>query len=129
MNRPFAIAIATLILLAIFTGCYNQNDNQTSDEGPFSNDNWNDFPNAIPVSVDDEIINVCHDWAISNGYEIDRSIFKSVLLGESLIEYVFLHDDSYSDLLDASDYLVIFENVRLVIDSEIIIILGRIPYV
>jgi len=129
MNRPLAIAIATLVLLAVFTGCYSQNNTQTSDEGPFSNDNQSDFSNAFPVSVDDEIINVCHEWAISNGYEIDRRTYKSVLLGESLIEFVFLHDETYSGLLDASDYLIIFENVRLVIDSELSIVLGTIPYV
>lgn len=131
-----AVIIAANILLVIlgivtFNNLKIQTEFQTDIEGTFTNKNENViFDNAVPVEIDSGILQKCYDYTTSLGYEIkDKSKYKSVLLGESFVKAVHLDDDAKRDMLDENDYLIVFDEIRIVIDVDTGIVLGNIPYV
>ena len=134
MKRTFTLGVGLMILLVVITGCVNENlaMNNQKDEGPFTNDNWNDFANNVPVEIDNSILQTCYDYAKSLGYEIkEQGKYQSVIIGNSKVGVVYIHDgdDIKRDLVDEKDYLIIFEEIRIVIDVDTGIALGTIPYV
>jgi hypothetical protein len=130
MKKTIALCISILTLLALFTGCTTEGRTGAS-EGPFTNDNRNDFADNTPVIISDEILQTCYRYADSLGYVIkDKDRYTSVLLGESLIDAVYTEgDDNKRAMIDKDDFIVIFEELRIVIDAETGAVLGRIPYV
>lgn len=87
-----------------------------------------DFSNAIPAEVNDSIIQNCTIYSEKLGYETG-AMKKAVLLGESWLKFVYCDDDLKQELIDATDIVVIFDNIRCVVDADTEIVLGRIPYV
>jgi len=130
MKKSIAISVAIVVLLALVTGCVERSSNNLN-ESASTNNNWNDFVDNIPAKVNDEMLHACYRYADSLGYGIkDRDNYKSVLLGESLIDTVYTGEDNDKcSMIDKSDYLVIFEEIRIVIDAETGAVLGHIPYV
>jgi ABC-type Fe3+-hydroxamate transport system substrate-binding protein len=122
-KRAFAlIAFALLILTACSTA--------TPSNSSSTNDNWQDFADNTPVQIDDAILQACYSYSKALGYDIEKKEeYRSVLLGESNISSVLLDDDTDADMVDENDYLVIFQEIRAVIDADTGITLGRIPYV
>ena len=88
----------------------------------------NDFLNAIPAEVNDNIIQNCISYSENLGYKTGE-MKKTVLLGEDCVSYVYCEDDMKQELIDSGDIVVIFENIRCVVDAETEIVLGRIPFV
>ena len=54
---------------------------------------------------------------------------KAVVLGEEWMKYVYCEDEMKKELIDSSDIVVIFENIRCVVDAETEIVLGSLPFV
>ena len=134
MKRILALGMGLMILLAVFVGRANENltiKNQ-KEAGPFTSDNGNAFANNVPVVIDNSTLQTCYDYAKSLSYEIkDTDKYQSVILGKSNVDVVYIHDgdDVKRELVDEGDYLIIFEEIRIVIDVETGIALGTIPYV
>lgn len=127
MNNQLLRLVCCLCILCFLCAC-GQAEKQI--QGSYTTNNENEYANAIPVEITDEILKTCYDYADSLGYEIkDKSKYKSVILGESHIKSVHLEDDAKSDMLDKSDYLILFDEIKIVIDADTGIILGNIPYV
>ena len=61
------------------------------------------------------------------GYETGE-MKKAVLLGEEWLKAVYC-EDGMRELIDSSDIVVIFENIRCVVDAETEVVLGTIPFV
>ena len=87
-----------------------------------------DFPNAIPAEVNDSIIQNCKVFSENLGYETGE-MKKAVLLGEEWMKYVYCEDEMKKELIDSSDIVVVFENIRCVVDAETEVVLGTIPFV
>lgn len=88
-----------------------------------------DFANAIPAEVNDNIIRNCTSYAESLGYKTGE-MKKAVLLGDDLwLKSVYCEDDMKRELIDSRDIVVIFENIRCVVDAETEIVLGCLPFV
>lgn len=87
-----------------------------------------DFPNAIPAEVNDSIIQNCKVFSENLGYETGE-MKKAVLLGEEWMKYVYCEDEMKKELIDSSDIVVVFENIRCVVDAETEIVLGSLPFV
>jgi hypothetical protein len=100
-------------------------------EGPFTNDNWDDFAYNVPIIIDNETLQTCYRYADSLGYGIkDKEKYISILLGELLVDAVHTGgDNDKRAMIDKNDIIVIFEEIRIVIDAESGAVLGRIPYV
>lgn len=87
-----------------------------------------DFTNAVPAEINDNIVQNCTNYSQSLGYQTGK-IKKAVLLGEDKLTSVYCEEDMKQQLIDSSDIVVIFENIRCVVDAETEIVLGRIPFV
>lgn len=85
-----------------------------------------DFVNVVRVEVNDNILKNCAEYAQALGYETGE-LEMAVLLGEDLLGDVYCEEDAKQALLDSGDIVVIFENIRCVVDAETEIVLGRIP--
>ena len=132
VKKTIVFTIGIIFLFVVFVGCNNTESapENSQEEGPFTNDNWNDYANNVPVKIDDDILQSCYRYTDSLGYEIkEKEKYKSVLLGESNVTYVAVADDVNRDMLDKDDYLIIFQEIKIVIDADTGIVLGTIPYV
>lgn len=125
MNQRLIKLMCCLCVLCLLSACTQV------EKGPFTTKNTNDtFSNAKPVKIDDDILQTCYDYTESLGYKIqDKDKYKSVILGESHVESVHIDDDNNRDLLDEKDYLILFDEIRIVMDADTGIVLGNIPYV
>jgi len=128
MKKIIALGVTILILLVSIVGCKG---NKNSDEGPFSTDNLKGYENRIPVIISSDILQTCYRYAEDKGFAIkDKERYISVLLGVSDIKYVYVgEDDAKRDMLDENDYLIVFQEMRIVIDADTGIVLGTIPFV
>jgi hypothetical protein len=125
IKRAFIFAIALSLL--ILTAC---SSNGRTGVSPAANDNSDDFASNIPVEVDDDILQSCYSYAAVLGYDIqEKEDYSSVLLGGSNVSTVHLDDDANADMVDENDCLVIFLEIRVVVDADTGAVLGRIPYV
>ena len=86
------------------------------------------FQNATPAEVNDNIIQNCKVFSENLGYETGE-MKKAVLLGEEWMKYVYCEDEMKKELIDSSDIVVVFENIRCVVDAETEIVLGSLPFV
>ena len=120
--------IACMLALCMIVSLVACSDNTSISEQSENSNNTDDFANAIPVEVNDNIIRNCTVFAENLGYEIGN-LKKSVLLGEKWIDAVYCDDDMKQDLIDSKDIVVVFEGIRCVVDADTEIVLGRIPYV
>jgi len=130
MKRIFIFCIVLLVSLAMLTGCESiknsEDDTTNSSEKPLETD----YNNAVPVGINADILKTCYDYSTSLGYEIkDRDNYKSVLLGESNVAFVANIGDDKKDMVDENDFLIIFQEIRIVIDADAGVVIGTIPYV
>ena len=120
--KKLTVLVLAMVYVLTLAGC-NNNVIQGPDAAK-----QEDFPNAIPIEVNDNIIQKCISYSENLGY-VAGEMEKAVLLGEDHLNYVYCEDDRKQELIDSSDIVVIFENIRCVVDSETEIVLGRIPFV
>lgn len=116
--KKFMVLFFTLVCVGCLASCNNKSTTALPD----------DFSNTIPASINDNIIQNCDRYAKKLGYETGE-LQKAVLLDETWIESVYCDDDSKKEMLDLEDMIVIFENIRCVVDADTEVVLGRIPYV
>lgn len=124
MKRLIACAL-TLVCVLGLVGCNNITANESEMQNSSMQD---DFPKAIPAEVNDNIIQNCTSYSEYLGYKTGE-MKKVVLLGEEWLNYVYCEDDMKKKLIDSSDIVVIFENIRCVVDTETEIVLGHLPFV
>ncbi len=128
MKKTLIFFIVTFVLFSL-AACNISTDSFVSDSTSEAQmDHSDDFADSISVEVDSSVLKTCEKFAESLGYETGN-FQKAVLLSNKWIEYVVCDDDLKAELIDAKDIVVIFENIRCVVDSEKEIVLGRIPYV
>ncbi len=127
--RPPAILLIGFIMLSLL-GCSKTN----TEEGPFKAgvDAFDAFPNAVPIQVDDTVIQICLDYIADNGLEGDKDAkgnykYKSVRLGEENLTYVYTDNERMREMVDENDYLIVFGFTNIVIDSDTNMIIGNIP--
>jgi ABC-type Fe3+-hydroxamate transport system substrate-binding protein len=124
-TRIFLLVLASAFL--VLAACSNAT---VSSEGSSTANDLYDFSNNTPVQIDNDILQTCLSYSKSLGYEIEeKKTYTSVLLGESNISYVHIDDDVDVDKVDGNDYLIIFDEIRTVVDADTGTVLGRIPYV
>ena len=124
MKKLMALLSALICVLSL-VGC---NDTATQEQPDGISALEYDFSNAVPFEVNDDIIQNCVTYAENVGYETGE-LKKAVLLGEERLNSVYCDDETKQDLIDSRDVVVIFENIRCVVDTETGIVLGRIPFV
>ena len=124
MRRLIAFALTFFCVLGL-VGCNNRTLNEPE---MYNSSMQDDFPNAIPAEVNDNIIQNCTVFSENLGYETGE-MKKAVLLGEEWMKYVYCEDEMKKELIDSSDIVVIFENIRCVVDAETEIVLGSLPFV
>lgn len=124
MRRLIAFALTFFCVLGL-VGCNNRTANEPE---MYNSSMQDDFPNAIPAEVNDNIIQNCTVFSENLGYETGE-MKKAVLLGEEWMKYVYCEDEMKKELIDSSDIVVIFENIRCVVDAETEIVLGSLPFV
>ena len=134
MKRVLPIILVTVLLtcmylLILLVGCSHPN----TERGPFTQKN-DAFDNAVPINIDDTVIQACYDYIDKNGYgnsgdTHDKYTYKSVCIGKTNMSAVVLDDESMRDMLDESDYVIVFDFINIVVDSDTHTILGRIPLV
>ncbi|MBQ8975347.1 MAG: hypothetical protein IJ072_06465 [Oscillospiraceae bacterium] len=133
MKRILELCLAVFVMFSLIAcGSTAPDDSADTPEenqisGPYTNDS-DDFADGIPVEVDSSVLETCEEYASSLGYETG-SFMKAVLLGDKWIDSVICDDDMKTELIDTKDIVVIFDNIRCVVDAEKEIVLGRIPYV
>lgn len=123
MKRLIAFALTFIFALAL-AGCNNIAANEPK---MYTSSMQDDFPNAIPAEVNDNIIQNCTIFSENLGYETGE-MKKAVLLGEEWLKAVYC-EDGMRELIDSSDIVVIFENIRCVVDAETEVVLCTIPFV
>lgn len=123
--KKIIIHMLVLCMVISLVGC---SDSTSLSEHSENSSNTDDFANAIPVEVNDNIIRNCTVFAEDLGYEIGN-LKKSILLGEKWIDAVYCDDDMKQEMIDSRDIVVVFESIRCVVDADTEIVLGRIPYV
>ncbi|MBR3950124.1 MAG: hypothetical protein IKJ84_05555 [Oscillospiraceae bacterium] len=111
--------LIVLIFLVSMLGCSQEPHTSVETTG---------FDSAVPIDVSDAIHQTCISYAKSLGYETGH-FQKSVLLGTSYVQYVYCEDSEKEGMIDANDFLVIYDRIRCVVDADTNIVLGRIPYV
>ena len=128
MKKTIVFGIIALVLLASIAGCKG---NANSGDVGVTTDNLKGYEDRIPVAVSDDILQTCYRYAEEKGYEVkDKGQYVSVLLGKTDMDYVNISgDDAKRDMLDENDYLVVFQEIRIVIDADTGIVLGTIPFV
>ena len=124
MRRLIAFALTFFCVLGL-VGCNNRTVNEPE---MYNSSMQDDFSNAIPAEVNDNIIHNCTVFSENLGYETGE-MKKAVLLGEEWMKYVYCEDEMKKELIDSSDIVVIFENIRCVVDAETEIVLGSLPFV
>jgi len=132
MKKIISLFILIVILFVIITGCDDVNNSSGGkSDGLHITDNLKDYTNYIPVEISDDILQACYRYADNKGYIIkEKETYKSGLLGSNYIKYVYVgEDDTKRDLLDENDYLIVFQEMKVVIDAGTGIVLGEIPYV
>ena len=121
--------LITLVLVLVFilslAGCNDTTTKEPEEQKTVKEDG---FTNAIPAEVNDNIIQNCTSYSENLGYKTGE-MKKAVLLGTDWLSYVYCEDDMKQELIDSRDIVVIFENIRCVVDAETEIVLGRIPFV
>ena len=123
--KKLLVLVLALVCMTGLVGC-NETATREQPEGtPVLGD---DFSNAISFNVNDNIIQNCVSYAENLEYETGE-VKKTVLLGEDWISAVYCDDDMKRGMIDAKDIIVIFDNIRCVVDTDTEIVLGRIPYV
>ena len=129
MKRIILLSVAVLVLIAAATGCVGTSGN-IIEEGPFTNDNRNDFAGNKSVKINNDMLDACYRYADDKGYEIkNKKEYRGVLLGESLVASVYTENENDRGLVDENDYLIIFEEIRVIVDADTGKVLGNIPYV
>ncbi len=131
MKKTIALLLVSMLIM-VSSGCHNPNatPDNTQVGGPFTNDNSADFANSIPATIDNKLLQACYEYSETCGYAIkNKEKYKSVLLDEANIGYVSLDDDSKREMLNENDLLIIFDEIRIVLDADTGAVLGRIPYV
>ena len=134
MKRAFLIRLLVILLTGLcmlfLLGCFKTN----TEEGPFTAgvDAFDAFPNAVPIQVDDTVIQICLDYIADNGLEGDKDAkgnykYKSVRLGEENLTYVYTDNERMREMVDENDYLIVFGFTNIVIDSDTNMIIGNIP--
>ena len=124
MKKLIAFVLVLVLILSL-TGC---NDTTTKEPEEQKAVKAYDFANAIPAEVNDNIIQNCTCYSENLGYKTGE-MKKAVLLGTDWLSYVYCENDMKQELIDSRDIVVIFENIRCVVDAETEIVLGSIPFV
>lgn len=124
MKKLIALVLVLFFVLSL-AGC---NDITTKEPAEQKTAKEDGFTNAIPAEVNDNIIQNCISYSENLGYATG-ALKKAALLGEDWLSSVFYEDDMKQELIDSRDIVVIFENIRCVVDAETEIVLGRIPFV
>ena len=120
--------IAFVLVLICALGLGGCNGTATKEQTEEPSGLQDDFSNAIPAEINDNIIQNCTSYAKNLGYDTGETK-KAVLLGEEWVASVHCDDDTKQELIDAKDIVVIFDNIRCVVDADTEIVLGRIPFV
>lgn len=133
MKRSSAVMLTCLCLLFLLTGCSHTNAGADTEMGPFTQENTA-LRDAAPVHVDSAVIQVCYDYIARKGYAsskdpYDKYTYRSVRIGEAYLSAVCFDDESRKNMLDGEDYVIVFDFVNLVVDSDTNTIIGRIPLV
>jgi hypothetical protein len=131
MKRDNLFLIVLIFHILILASCADINSTQdnTQVEGPFTQDNLKDLTHNTNIIIDDNILQTCYLYADSLGYVINKKDeYIRVLLGKSNIAYVYT-DEANSDMVDEDDFLITFQEVRIVIDADTGVALGTIPFV
>lgn len=124
MKKLTAFVLVLVFILSL-AGCNDTTTKEPEEQKTVKEDG---FTNAIPAEVNDDIIQNCTSYSENLGYKTGE-MKKAVLLGEDWLSSVFCEDDRKQELIDSRDIVVIFENIRCVVDAETEIVLGRIPFV
>lgn len=124
MKKLITLVLALVFILSL-AGC---NDTTTKESEEQKTAKEDDFTNAIPAEANENIIQNCISYSEDLGYTAGE-LKKAVLLGTDRLSYVYCEDDMKQELIDSGDIVVIFENIRCVVDAEAEIVLGRIPFV
>ena len=98
MRRLMAFALTFFCVLGL-VGCNNRTVNEPE---MYNSSMQDDFPNAIPAEVNDNIIQNCTVFSENLGYETGE-MKKAVLLGEEWMKYVYCEDEMKKELIDSSD--------------------------
>lgn len=85
------------------------------------------FTGAIPASINKTIQEHCIAYANEHGYEAGAYL-GAFIIGEDQLNEVYPTHYAADLLLDKTDIVAIFENIRCVIDSDVYQVLGSIPY-
>ena len=120
MKKIIALVFAIVCIFTLFACTREPEEQKTVNEDGFTN--------AVPAKVNDNIIQNCTSYSENLGYKTGE-MKKAVLLGTDWLSHVYCEDDMKQELIDSRDIVVIFENIRCVVDTETEIVLGRIPFV
>ena len=125
--KKMKFSLSLLIFLLAFASC----NAVTSNDSLHTTDNLKDYTDYIPIEINEDILQTCYDYADKMNWIIkDKNKYKSGLLGNDYKKYVNVGDDETKvEMLDENDYLIWFQEMRLVIDADTGIVLGVIPYV
>ena len=130
MKRLLCLIILCGSICCLSIGCAPK----SGGKGPFSSgiDASGAFSDAVPVEVDDAVIQICLSYINENGYEGNKDAtgnykYKSVRLGEENLPYVYFEDERMKDMVDENDCLIVFGFINIVVDSDTDVVIGRIP--
>lgn len=131
MKMTVIWGLCLLMALAGLVGCgEDRNGGTVNANEPSTNYSWDDFASNTPAEVDSAMLQTCYFHASKLGYAIkDKAKYQSFLVGKDSVASVSAEDGVSKSEIDENDYLVIFQEIRVVIDAETGAVLGTIPYV